>query len=111
MKKIIIVGFLFFSLIVACNKNDNNKDDGELFYFNSLTSGNDSLRIGESTKITADVDGPNISYKWFSDKGVILGSGFQITFIVNCNCRFNDVECTATSGKKSETRVVTILIY
>ena len=111
MKKILLFIFFCLSLLLACKKDDYYQKDSELLYFLSLTSERDSVRFGESIRITAEVGGSGVSYNWHADRGVIFGSGYQITFMATCTCRFNDVSCTAVAQNKSATKTVTIIVY
>jgi hypothetical protein len=111
VKKIVLYIIFILCILLACKKGDYYQKDSELLTFLSLTSEKDSVHFGESTRITAEVGGRGVSYKWYADRGVIQGSGNQITFIATCTCRFNDVSCTAVAENKSVTKTVTIIIY
>jgi hypothetical protein len=111
MKNILfLVLFIPFALL-ACKKDDYYNEESELLSFLSLTSEKDSLRFGESTRIIAEVGGSGVAFKWNAERGVILGSGNQVTFIAACTCRFNDVSCTAVVQNRTVTKTVTVIVY
>jgi hypothetical protein len=111
IKKIIVFIFFLLSFLLSCRKDEYYQEGSELLYFLSLTADQDTLHFGETTLITAEVAGNNVSFKWYSQSGVILGSGYQIKFVATCTCKTNDIFCTAFAQNRSETKTVTITIY
>jgi len=111
MKKIFVV-FLLVFFIISCKKDHNdNTDDSTLNTFISLTAENDTISLGESTKIAAVIDGNNVSFSWSATAGDILGSGNEITYVAPpCTPGNNEITCTASASNNSETKKITIVV-
>ncbi len=101
-------------LLSACTKeeppDDHNNDPID---FISLIAGRDVIFIEDTTRITATATGYELSYFWSVDKGDILGSGKEITYVgTPCTVGDNQISCTVKSSNgKEETKhvVVTVL--
>ena len=109
-----ITGLLFFCLLSACTKeepSDNHNDDP--IEFTSLIAGRHIIFIEDTTRITATATGYELAYFWSVDKGDILGSGKEITYVgTPCTVGDNKIYCTVKSSNgKEETKhvVVTVL--
>ena len=111
------VCFLLIPLIfiLSCEKKNNNQvndpSEGYISSFVSLTAEKDSLVPGESTKITALVDGNCVKYFWDATQGDILGSGREITYVaLLCACGKSVITCRAKAGSYEISRSVIIYI-
>jgi len=114
MKKIILllVFGVLFSLSCKKEKDDDNNDKSILHTFVSLTAESDTIYSGESTKITAIVDGNGVSYTWSATAGDILGSGHEVTYVAPpCVPGNNEVKCTASASNKTESKTITITVF
>jgi hypothetical protein len=109
--KIYMLGAFIVLSLFSCTRDDITGETVRKLYFVSLTADSDSLHYGQSTVITAEVDGTGITYKWHASSGEILGTGYRVTFIAKCTCPYNEVSCTASDNKVSITRSITITIY
>lgn len=106
---------LILFIVLGCEKeNDQDPDNqsgGYIESFVSLTSEKDSLLPGESTTITARVNGDNISYTWDATQGDLLGSGSKVTYVaLLCDCGKSRITCTAIAGSYKISRNVIIYI-
>ncbi len=81
--------------------------------FVSLTAEKDSLRVGESTKVTAIVDGRGlIRYEWQVTRGDILGAGSAITYLSrSCSVGVQTITCKAKLGSVEFTKSIQITVY
>jgi len=99
--------------LIACDKNDpgNGNSDNPLV-FNSLTCGRDTIFTEDTTRIRASASGDELIFEWFVEKGDLLGSGAEITFVATpCTIGNNDIHCTVKDVHgKSETRFVTVTV-
>ena len=115
MNKIIVL-FIFCSVIIfSCKKDNNdngNDNDSMLNSFISLTAENDTILTGQSTKVTATVNGSNVSFSWSATAGDILGSGNEVTYVApTCTPGNNEVKCTASASNKSESKTIIITVF
>jgi hypothetical protein len=109
-----IIG-IFLILMLGCEKKDqpdpNSQTQGYIESFISLTSEKDSLYPGESTKITALVDGDCVQYEWNATQGDLLGNGKEVTYIAQlCDCGKSRINCTASAGSYKICRSLIIYI-
>lgn len=112
MKKIIFP-LLFLILIVSCDKKDDNNIDenSTLTSFISLTAENDTIFSGQSTHISAVVDGDKVTYSWTATAGDILGSGNKISYVApTCTPGSNEVKCTVSASNKTESKTIIITV-
>ena len=109
MKKIIFLCCVIILNATSC-KDENN--DIVLNSFISLTAENDTILTGQSTKITAVVDGENVTFQWSATAGDILGSGNEVNYVApTCTPGTNHVSCTATASNNSESKSITITVF
>lgn len=112
MKKIIFP-LLFLILIVSCDKKDDNNIDknSTLTSFISLTAENDTIFSGQSTHISAVVDGDKVTYSWTATAGDILGSGNKISYVApTCTPGSNEIKCTVSASNKTESKTIIITV-
>ncbi|HNX06944.1 MAG TPA: hypothetical protein PKL96_05120 [Bacteroidales bacterium] len=108
MKKLIILIVALTCVFSACKEEE---EDSLLNSFVSLTAENDTIITGHSTKITAVVDGENVSFQWSSTAGDILGSGNVVDYVApTCTPGSNQISCTANASNKTETKTITITV-
>lgn len=106
---------IFLIFFLSCGKENNEESngssDGYINSFVSLTAEKDSLVPGESTKITALVDGDCVKYYWDATQGDILGSGREITYVaLLCACGKSVITCKAKAGSYEISRSIIIYI-
>ena len=112
MKKTIFP-FLFILLLISCNKKDDNNVDKNsvLNSFISLTAERDTILTGQSTSISAVVDGDKVTFSWTATAGDILGSGSKINYIApTCTPGSNEVKCTVSASNKTESKTIIITV-
>ncbi|MDD2411397.1 MAG: hypothetical protein RBS19_03435 [Bacteroidales bacterium] len=112
MKKTILT-FLILLFFLSCNKKDDNNVDknSTLNSFISLTAENDTIFTGQSTAITAVVDGDKVTYAWSATAGDILGSGSKINYVApTCTPGNNEVKCTVSASNKTESKTIIITV-
>ena len=97
---------LLFGLIVvlSCEKEDiPDGNDKEPLVFTSLRAARSPIFTEDTTRITATASGYNLSYHWFVEKGDLLGTGSEITFVATpCTIGDNDIICTVKDGNNIE---------
>jgi len=92
----------------ACKEEE---DDSFLNSFISLKAENDTIITEHSTKITAVVDGENVTFQWSATAGDILGSGNVVDYVApTCTPGSNLISCTAKASNKTETKTITITV-
>lgn len=101
--------------ILSCEKekdeDPNSPSDGYISSFVSLTAEQDSLVPGESTKITALVEGDGVKYYWTATQGDILGFGREVTYVaLLCTCGKSVITCRAKAGSYEISRSIIIYI-
>ncbi len=111
--RLIIAGFLSLIVLLGCKKEDppDNHDDDPI-EFVSITSGRDIIFIEDTTKVTAKATGYELSYYWSAEKGDILGSGEEVTYVATpCTVGDNEIYCTVKSSNgKEETKYVVVTV-
>lgn len=108
-----IFPFLLFLLFIACDKKDDNKIDenSTLNSFISLTAENDTIFTGQSTNISAVVDGDKVTFSWTATAGDILGSGNKISYVApTCTPGSNEIKCTVSASNKTESKTIIITV-
>lgn len=105
---------LTFTFLYSCKKEDPPDDHSDdPVEFISLTAGRNLIFTEDTTMIKAVATGYELSYHWSVEKGDLLGSGPQITYVATpCTLGDNQIFCTVKSSNgKEETRhvVVTVL--
>lgn len=112
--RLIFFGVLGLLLVFGCEPEeppDNHENDP--IEFVSLTSGRDIIFIEDTTLLKASAKGYELSYYWSVEKGDILGSGNEVTYVATpCTVGGNEIYCTVKSSNgKEETKhvVVTVL--
>ncbi|HQN17055.1 MAG TPA: hypothetical protein PLC90_11940, partial [Bacteroidales bacterium] len=102
---------LFVALACMFSACKEENDGSLLNSFISLTAENDTIITGHSTKITAVVDGENLTFLWSATAGDILGSGNVVDYVApTCTPGNNQVSCTVEASNKSETKTITITV-
>ena len=115
MKKILVLLPVLISVFMfACEKEeppDDHLDDPVEFV--SLEAARTVIFIEDTTRVTAKATGYELSYHWSVEKGDILGSGSEITYVATpCTVGDNEIYCTVKSSNgKEETKhvIVTVL--
>lgn len=101
MKKILYIllsGVMGFSC--SCDRTD---DPGEFhdipLLFTSLECGRDTIFTEDTTAIRAVATGHELEYHWYVEKGDLLGSGSEITFLATpCTVGTNLIYCKIYDG-------------
>ncbi len=118
-RQVFVLLILFAIFGWGCDGKNNSFDENNppigtyLNEFVSLTADKDSIRVGESTQVTAVVDGRGlIMYEWQATRGDILGAGFKITYLPrSCSVGVNTITCKAKLGSVEFTRSIQIMVY
>ncbi|MBN2610674.1 MAG: hypothetical protein JXB00_03880 [Bacteroidales bacterium] len=108
-----LLALLFTTLLfVACDKNDDPGNPGELLVFSSLQADKDTIFAGDYTNITAVATGYKIRFKWSKSAGDILGSGAQVVYAASkCQTGRNRITCTVNDGNnRSESKEIFIVV-
>ena len=113
--KIRIINIVVLCLLaLACCEKEEPPDDhtNDPLEFSSLEAGRDVIMIEDTTRVTAKANGFELSYHWSVDKGDILGSGKEITYVATpCTIGDNKIFCTVKSSNgKEETKYVTVTV-
>jgi hypothetical protein len=112
--KILLVSFLCLTLVMGCDKEeppDNHNDDP--IEFTSLVAGRKMIFIEDTTRVIATATGYELSYHWSVEKGDILGSGSEVTYVATpCTVGDNEIYCTvkSTNGKEETKHVVVTVL-
>lgn len=110
MRKLII--FLFVLCIFFSCKKEEEKPESHLDNFVSLVAEKDTIFTGQTTKITAIVEGENLKYNWSATAGDILGANNVVTYAApTCVPGNNEITCTVSADNKSETKTITITVF
>ena len=112
--RLIIAGFLVLMVYGGCTKEEPiDNHDNDPIEFISISSGRAVIFIEDTTRVTVKATGYELSYHWSVDKGDILGSGEEVTYVATpCTVGDNEIYCTVKSSNgKEETKhvVVTVL--
>ncbi len=112
--KLFLLSLLVPLLFFACKKEEPPENHGnDPLEFISLVAGRNVIFTEDTTRITAVASGFELSYFWSVDKGDLLGSGEEITFVATpCTVGDNQIFCTVKSSNgREETKhvVVTVL--
>ncbi len=119
MKNFFLISLLtavVFSGSVSCKKNNPAPTDSAAtpvpLSFNFLKAERTGIRVGESTTITAEATGQNISYNWQASTGTIVGQGAQVSYGSTCNSCIGDntISCTVSDGKSTQTKSIVVSI-
>jgi hypothetical protein len=97
-----------------CEREDPDGGDKDApLVFTSLQVGRDTIFTEDTTLIRATASGYKITYHWEVEKGDLLGSGPQITFLATpCTVGKNTVFCTVRDGNSKEiTKQVEIIVF
>ncbi len=116
MKAKLIITLILLEVIItviACRKKDIPAATQPLSFI-SLIAENDTILVGETTTITANATGENLSYSWRLEQGSlgdIIGGGATITYGASpCCTGWNTITCTVTDGTTSQSKSVTIVV-
>jgi len=98
--------------LVNCSKEKEDLSETELV-FHSLVSEKDTIAPGETTTVTADATGSNLTYYWSATIGDILGSGSEIVYAASpCQAGTNQITCEIKSGgNQSVSKTIGIVVY
>lgn len=90
----------------------NGEEDTPLV-FSSMQADRDTIFTGDTTLIRAIASGYKITFHWHVEKGDLLGSGDEVTFLATpCSIGNNIVNCTIRDGNANEiTKNVTITVF
>lgn len=107
----IFMGLLF---CFACEREDPPEDhNDDPVEFTSLVAARTVIFIEDTTRLTASASGHELSYHWSVEKGDILGSGKEVTYVATpCTVGDNEIYCTVKSSNgKEDTKhvIVTVL--
>jgi len=112
--KYILLCLLLFMLFSRCGKEEPpDQHENDPVEFISLITGRDVIFTEDTTRISATATGYELSYLWSVEKGDLLGSGPEITFVATpCTVGGNEIFCTVKSSngkEKTKSVVVTVL--
>jgi len=114
MKRIFLtISILSIILLSSCKKEEPpDNHDNDPVEFVSLTSGRDVIFIEDTTRLTATATGYQLSYIWSVEKGDILGSGREVTYVATpCTVGDNEITCTVKSSNgKEQTKSVVVTV-
>ena len=99
--------------IAGCEKNESDIYRHSEGYINSinLITEKDTLVHGESTTISALVDGDCVSFSWEATQGDILGYGSKVIYVaLLCNCGKSVINCQAKAGSNAISKSIIIYI-
>ena len=102
--KLFILSAFCLCAMASCDKeqppDDHSNDPVE---FSSLEAGRNLIMIEDTTRVTATASGYELSYHWSVDKGDILGSGKEISYVATpCTIGINQIFCTVKSSNGKE---------
>lgn len=101
-------------LFVFCGCQPDPVDNGDVpLVFTSLSCARDTIFTEDTTAIRATASGFDIEYHWFVEKGDLLGSGKEITFLATpCTVGENVITCTVWDGygQHIEKNVVVVVL-
>lgn len=115
--KIILILFVISLFAAGCaeplspNGSTGNNSPPKI---NSLVAEQQSLKVGQSTKITVDAsdqDGGQLTYSWYVTLGDIIGSGTSVLYsAAYCCSGINNIRVTVKDSKGA-TAIKEIKIY
>lgn len=108
----LLLGFAMY--LCGCNKDKLPDDQGDqLLVYHSLQAERDTIFTEDTTAIRALATGYNLEYHWFVEKGDLLGSGSEITFLATpCTVGENEIHCTIWDGNGQHIdKYVTITVF
>ena len=113
-KKFLLMGVALLAFFFSCNKEEPPENhDNDPIEFVSLTAGREIIFIEDTTAVKAVATGFELSYYWSVEKGDILGSGKEITYVATpCTVGDNEIVCTVKSsnGKEASKHVVVTVL-
>jgi hypothetical protein len=115
INKIQIILTFCLLVVLSCDKLKNDDDpqpQSFLSSFESLTAEKDSIAKGESTIITARVNGNNVRFTWTSSEGPVIGTGNKVMYLASPCCTCNAVitcEARGSNGSESKSIIITVL--
>lgn len=91
-------------LLSSCGKEDEPDHYPDIpITFTSLEAARSTIFTEDTTKLTATASGYDLTYHWYVEKGDLLGSGNQITFVATpCTVGVNDITCTVIDGNDKQ---------
>lgn len=100
MKTILLnTALVIILLLMSCSKESQAVDPGtnSSFSFKSLVAEKTEIPVNAFTKITANAEGSNLTYKWTAEQGTLLGSGTQVSFSI-CHATETKIICTVSDA-------------
>jgi len=109
-KLILLIG-MSVSLINCEKKPEEGKDTP--LVFSDIQARRQMILAGDTTRIWATASGYQITYHWSVEKGDLLGSGSEVTYLATpCTVGDNTVVCKVMDGNGQEmTRQVVITVF
>lgn len=101
---------------IKCSYDEKNTVEGShLEEYTSLTANKDSLRFGDSTKITANADGEKLTYIWNTNNNAPVNhtNDPSVVYFYADPCTgigITKVYCTVKANNKSERKQIDIHI-
>lgn len=99
-------------VLLNCSKEEEELPETKLV-FHSLVSEKDTIAPGETTRVTADATGSNLTYHWSATIGDILGSGSEVIYAASpCQAGTNQITCEITDGSNQPaSKTIDIVVY
>lgn len=100
----LVIISVFVYLLTSCTKDENggNEDPDQPLIFSSLKIENDTIKPGETTKVTAVSSGYKLTYYWSATAGDILGTGKEVVYAaLICHVGKNKITCTVNDGNNN----------
>lgn len=110
----LVVGIIFSFLIMSCEREKPNPEGKDQpLIFSSIQANRDTIFTEDTTRIWSVATGYQISYHWFVEKGDLLGSGDEVTFVATpCTVGKNTIFCTIKDGNDHEiTKQVVVTVF
>jgi hypothetical protein len=111
--KLILMSVLMIALVSCDKKTPDDEDKDKPLVFTSVQAGRSMILAGDTTRISATASGYKLTYNWSVEKGDLLGSGPEITYVATpCTVGENAVNCTVKDGNGEEmTKQVVITVF
>ena len=101
--------------ITSCSKKEEEYQPSSTpLSYAGLMLQSDTIFVGETTTVTANASGENLTYSWALEQGSlgdIIGAGKTITYGASpCCTGWNTIACTVSNGATSQSKSVTIVV-
>jgi hypothetical protein len=105
---------LLFSILMisfSCDPEDDPSD--EPLVYSSIQAARDTIFTGDTTRVWVEATGYKLQYFWTVEKGDLLGSGTEVTYVATpCTIGVNEIFCTISDGNDhEETKSVEVSVF